>query len=244
MVPDSNLRSAASDSLANNQPANASIGINAKNRSKAMALAVRSVLSESRRCKSGQIAGQIFDGSKESNILLLRAKDIVRCIFWWRGELGRVYWHLARKHRTTVAKERMAGHQETIFVKTRGAGLENITSLVADVVGRSRVELGLCTVFLAHTSASLIIQENADPAVLRDLERWMSDLAPQSRAWEHDDEGPDDMPAHARSALTRSSESIPINHGRLTLGTWQGIYLWEHRARAHQRRIVVHIAGD
>jgi secondary thiamine-phosphate synthase enzyme len=137
----------------------------------------------------------------------------------------------------------MAAHQETIFVKTRGASLENITLQVAEAVSRSGIELGMCTVFVAHTSASLIIQENADPAVLRDLERWISELAPESRNWEHDDEGPDDMPAHARSALTRSSESIPVARGRLTLGTWQGIYLWEHRARSHERRLVVHVAG-
>jgi len=101
----------------------------------------------------------------------------------------------------------------------------------------------MCVVFVRHTSASLVIQENADPAVLRDLERWMSDLAPESRRWEHDAEGPDDMPAHARSALTRSSESIPIVDGRLGLGTWQGLYLWEHRAHAHRRSVIVHVSG-
>ena len=101
----------------------------------------------------------------------------------------------------------------------------------------------MCTLFIQHTSASLIIQENADPAVLRDLARWMAELAPDTRHWEHDDEGSDDMPAHARSALTRTSESIPVQDGRLALGTWQGLYLWEHRHRPHVRRLVVHVAG-
>jgi secondary thiamine-phosphate synthase enzyme len=99
-------------------------------------------------------------------------------------------------------------------------------------------------VFLRHTSASLVIQENADPAVLRDLERWLSDVAPESRPWEHDDEGPDDMPAHAKSAITRSSENVPIVRGRLALGTWQAIYVWEHRARGHTRELVVQVLGD
>jgi len=112
------------------------------------------------------------------------------------------------------------------------------------VVSRSGIQTGLCTAFVQHTSASLLIQENADPAVLRDLSRWLEDLAPESRAWEHDDEGPDDMPAHARSAVTKTSESVPVSNGRLALGTWQGLYLWEHRSRPHVRRIVVHLAGE
>ena len=111
------------------------------------------------------------------------------------------------------------------------------------MVQQSGVSTGLCTVFVQHTSASLLIQENADPAVLRDLARWLERLAPESTDWEHDDEGPDDMPSHARSAVTRTSESIPVSGGRLALGTWQGLYLWEHRARAHSRRLVVHVAG-
>jgi secondary thiamine-phosphate synthase enzyme len=134
-------------------------------------------------------------------------------------------------------------YQEELHVATEGRGLRNITAEVARVVAASGAKVGLCTVFVKHTSASLIIQENADPAVLRDLARWMAKLAPEGRDWEHDDEGPDDMPAHARSAITRTSESIPVTGGRLTLGTWQGIYLWEHRARAHRRTIVVHVSG-
>ena len=135
-------------------------------------------------------------------------------------------------------------HQETLSVRTPGHAFVNISAEVERVVQRSGVRVGLCTVFVQHTSASLVIQENADPAVLRDLERWLCDLAPESRSWEHDAEGPDDMPAHARSALTRTSEAIPISAGRLTLGTWQGLYLWEHRRRSHERQLVVHVTGE
>ncbi|MEI9949190.1 MAG: secondary thiamine-phosphate synthase enzyme YjbQ [Pseudomonadota bacterium] len=138
----------------------------------------------------------------------------------------------------------MALHQETLEVRTRGAGLWNVTSEVNAVIARSRIGTGLCTVFVQHTSASLVIQENADPAVLRDLSRFMADLAPESRVWEHDDEGPDDMPAHARSAVTKTSETIPVTAGRLAFGTWQALYLWEHRAAPHARRLVVHVVGE
>jgi len=122
--------------------------------------------------------------------------------------------------------------------------LSNVTSEVNGVIARSRIGTGLCTVFVQHTSASLVIQENADPAVLRDLSRFLADLAPESRDWEHDDEGPDDMPAHARSAVTKTSETIPVSAGRLAFGTWQALYLWEHRAAPHARRLVVHIVGE
>jgi secondary thiamine-phosphate synthase enzyme len=130
----------------------------------------------------------------------------------------------------------MAFYQQTLLLRSSGKGFTNITRALADVVDKSGVQTGLCTVFVQHTSASLVIQENADPAVLRDLERWMSELAPESRRWEH-------MPAHARAALTKTSEAIPITAGRLALGTWQAVYLWEHRARAHQRHVVVHVSG-
>ena len=129
------------------------------------------------------------------------------------------------------------------FVETPGKGFTNITARVASVVQRAELQVGQCLIFVRHTSASLVIQENADPAVLRDLERWMSELAPEQRAWEHDDEGPDDMPAHARGALTRTSELIPLSDGRLALGTWQAVYLWEHRAHAHRRELVVQVSG-
>jgi secondary thiamine-phosphate synthase enzyme len=137
----------------------------------------------------------------------------------------------------------MTFHQEICEVHVASPGLMNVTELVRDVVRRSEIETGLCHVFVQHTSASLVIQENADPAVLRDLARWLSELAPESRRWEHDDEGPDDMPAHARSAITRTSETIPVVAGRLGLGTWQALYLWEHRTREHQRRLVVTVYG-
>jgi secondary thiamine-phosphate synthase enzyme len=135
-------------------------------------------------------------------------------------------------------------YQEAIEVRTKGHGFTNVTDLVARVVDGSRVSTGICTVFVQHTSASLVIQENADPRVLSDLERWFADLAPERRDWEHDDEGPDDMPAHARSAVTRTSESIPVVSGVLGLGTWQALYLWEHRRRPHTRRLVVTIQGE
>jgi len=135
-------------------------------------------------------------------------------------------------------------HQEEIAVSTRGSGLLDVSARVAQVVERSRIETGLCTVFIRHTSASLVIQENADPAVVRDLQSWISELAPESRNWEHDDEGPDDMPAHAKCSVTRTSESIPVGSGRLLLGTWQGLYVWEHRSRGHSRSLVVHVAGE
>ena len=138
----------------------------------------------------------------------------------------------------------MALHQETLELRSRGAGLWNVTSEVNAAIARSKIGTGLCTVFVQHTSASLVIQENADPAVLRDLGRFLADLAPESRAWEHDDEGPDDMPAHARSAITKTSETIPVTAGRLAFGTWQALYLWEHRRAPHARRLVVHVIGE
>lgn len=135
-------------------------------------------------------------------------------------------------------------YQEVLEIKTPGRGFVDITRKIADLVAKSGVRTGTCTVFIQHTSASLIIQENADPAVLRDLEDWMSSLAPESRKWEHDAEGPDDMPAHARAAVTKSSETIPVMHGQLALGTWQALYVWEHRFRAHRRHVIVTVAGD
>ena len=138
----------------------------------------------------------------------------------------------------------MTIHQEFIEVVTNGQGLLSITDLVAAVVARSGLRAGACTVFVQHTSASLVIQENADPSVQQDLQSWLSDLAPERRQWRHDDEGPDDMPAHARAAVTKTSEVIPIVQGKLALGTWQGLFLWEHRVAPHRRRLVVHLAGE
>jgi secondary thiamine-phosphate synthase enzyme len=133
--------------------------------------------------------------------------------------------------------------QEELDVSTEPRGLHDITREVARVVDQSGVSLGSCTIFVRHTSASLVIQENADPAVLRDLDRWISKVAPEGAQWEHSAEGSDDMPAHARSAMTKTSETIPVSHGKLALGTWQALYLWEHRAHRHQRRLVVHVSG-
>jgi secondary thiamine-phosphate synthase enzyme len=138
----------------------------------------------------------------------------------------------------------LSAYQEIVEIRSGGRGLFDVTSKVQEVVARSGLETALCTVFIQHTSASLVIQENADPNVLRDLGAWVAELAPESRPWIHDDEGPDDMPAHARSAITKTSETIPVTAGRLALGTWQALYVWEHRARAHTRKLVVHVAGD
>ena len=133
-------------------------------------------------------------------------------------------------------------HQDEFEVVTRGRGFTDLTARVSSIVAASGVRCGICCVFVRHTSASLAIQENADPAVLRDLQRWIDHAAPERPAfgaWEHDDEGPDDMPAHVRTVLSRTSESVPIVDGKLSLGTWQAIYLWEHRTAPHRRRVVV-----
>ena len=139
----------------------------------------------------------------------------------------------------------MKHYQKAIRLKTVGKSLHKITPKVEQIVTESNVETGLCTIFVRHTSASLVIQENADPDVLTDLANFFAKLVPEdSMAYIHNAEGPDDMPAHIRSALTHTSEQIPISGGRLVLGIWQGIYLWEHRQRSHQREIVVHISGS
>lgn len=133
---------------------------------------------------------------------------------------------------------------ETLTVQTRGQGLYEITRQVEAVVNQAGIDSGLCTVFLQHTSASLIIQENADPAVQHDLQRWLARLVPEhDPLYTHTDEGPDDMPAHIKTALTASSLSVPCLNGRLALGTWQGIYVWEHRSQGGQRRLVVHVGS-
>ncbi|MGL5082169.1 MAG: secondary thiamine-phosphate synthase enzyme YjbQ [Microcoleaceae cyanobacterium] len=138
----------------------------------------------------------------------------------------------------------MTHYQQLIKVKTQGKSLSRITHQVQEIVVASGIQTGLCTLFLRHTSASLIIQENADPDVLQDLENFLSKLVPEGNYYIHDAEGPDDMPAHIRSVLTQTSEQIPIAQGKLTLGTWQGIYLWEHRHQPHVRELVIHISGD
>jgi secondary thiamine-phosphate synthase enzyme len=131
-----------------------------------------------------------------------------------------------------------------LAIATTSQGLYEITAGVRGVVRSAGVREGLCTLFVQHTSASLVVQENADPSARRDLERWFARLVPENDPlFTHDTEGPDDMPAHIKAALTATSLSIPIENGELTLGTWQGVYLWEHRTAPHERRVVVHIAG-
>ena len=135
--------------------------------------------------------------------------------------------------------------QVCLEISTRGRGTCDITAKVAEAVRQSGVAVGVAHVFIHHTSASLLITENADPAVHRDLERVLARLAPDGDpAFEHDDEGPDDMPAHVRAMLTATSVSIPVTSGRLAVGTWQGIYLYEHRAAPHRRRITVTVLGS
>ena len=130
-------------------------------------------------------------------------------------------------------------------VSTRGRGLTEITAAVRDWVAKQEITTGLLTLFCRHTSASLIIQENADPDVRADLEAFFDKIAPEDpQRYRHDTEGPDDMPAHLRAALTQSQLSIPISDGALVLGTWQGIYLFEHRRIPHQREIVLHVIGE
>jgi len=131
---------------------------------------------------------------------------------------------------------------ERLSIRTSGPGLQEITESVAQLVERSGLRQGLCTVFLQHTSASLLIQENADPSARRDLEAWLNRLVPErDPLYTHTAEGPDDMPSHVKAALTATSLAIPIDEGRLGLGTWQGIYLWEHRQRPHTRTLLVHL---
>jgi secondary thiamine-phosphate synthase enzyme len=135
-------------------------------------------------------------------------------------------------------------HQETVRVEGRGPGLQDVTAAVRRVVEKAGVRTGLCNVCLQHTSASLVIQENADPAVLRDLQRFLERIAPERADYEHDAEGPDDMPSHIRAALTRTAETLPVSGGDLALGTWQALYLWEHRRAPHRRSLVVTVWGS
>lgn len=134
-------------------------------------------------------------------------------------------------------------HQKKLSILTRGKDFHRITRTIEEVVIESGIQTGLCTIFVLHTSASLVIQENADPDVLVDLSNFFTRLVPESGHYIHSTEGPDDMPAHIRSALTKTSEQIPISQGRLVLGIWQGIYLWEHRTGSHRRDIMIHISG-
>ncbi|MBA3033897.1 MAG: secondary thiamine-phosphate synthase enzyme YjbQ [Gammaproteobacteria bacterium] len=130
-------------------------------------------------------------------------------------------------------------------VHSSGRGLFEITSELRDFQRQSGIRSGLLTVFCRHTSASLLIQENADPDVRHDLEAFFSRLSPDGQpGWRHNNEGPDDMSGHIRTALTQTSVGIPVVDGELVLGTWQGVFLWEHRTRAHRREVVLHLSGE
>ncbi|WP_326523104.1 secondary thiamine-phosphate synthase enzyme YjbQ [Sphingomonas sp.] len=132
---------------------------------------------------------------------------------------------------------------DELVVATPGQGLHEFTRAVTGWVAQTGIAAGLLTLFVRHTSCSLLVQENAAPAARRDLERWFARLAPESRDYEHDDEGPDDMPAHLRAAITATGLSIPVADARPMLGTWQGIYLFEHRTAPHRRQVAVHLIG-
>lgn len=135
-------------------------------------------------------------------------------------------------------------YQTTITVRTHGAGLHEITADVAREVSRSGMRSGVVTLFCQHTSCSLVVMENADPSARRDLEAWLDRLVPAADPdFTHTLEGADDMPSHIKMALTRTSETVPFAEGRLRLGTWQGLFLWEHRRAAHSRQVVVTVIG-
>ena len=132
-----------------------------------------------------------------------------------------------------------------LVIRTRGRGFYELTAEIAELVRRSGLKTGLATLHVQHTSASLLIQENADPEVRRDLERFFTRLAPDGDPlFQHTSEGSDDMPAHVRAALTAVNLSVPVRNSSLALGTWQGIYLWEHRTHPHSRRVVAHLLGE
>jgi len=138
----------------------------------------------------------------------------------------------------------MTAHTETFEARTKGKGTYEITDEVEEIVTRSKIATGTVTVFVRHTSCSLVIMENAAPAACRDLENFFERLVPEDADYEHDDEGPDESTSHIRMTLTRTSEVIPVADGKLQLGTWQGIFLFEHRRAAHHRKIVVTVMGE
>jgi secondary thiamine-phosphate synthase enzyme len=138
----------------------------------------------------------------------------------------------------------MNSRSATLQIRTNGKGTYEITDQIETVVAESGIKTGTGTVFIQHTSASLVIMENAAPAARRDLEKFFERLVPEDADYEHDDEGPDDSTSHIRMVLTRSSEVIPIADGRLQLGTWQGIFLFEHRHSPHLRRVIVIVVGE
>ncbi len=137
---------------------------------------------------------------------------------------------------------KQSAHQ--LAISTRGKGLYEFTASVGEWLAQQKIEMGLLTVFCRHTSASLLIQENADPTVQTDIKNYFDRLAPESSAYIHNYEGADDMPAHLKTALTAVQLSIPVVNGRMVLGTWQGVYLFEHRVQSHRREIVLHVIGE
>ncbi len=160
-----------------------------------------------------------------------------------RGARARAKLRLRREPRGEEAPIRQ--QTTTLTLETRGRGLIDFTDRAADWVRSTGIATGILTLFVQHTSASLLIQENADASVRSDLDRFLARLAPDGDPiFEHDDEGPDDMSAHVRSALTATTLSIPVVAGRPALGTWQGIYLFEHRRSPHRRRVVAHLIGE
>ena len=138
----------------------------------------------------------------------------------------------------------MAISQDSLEIRTNPKSFLDITSQVQDFVTKSNIQNGVCHLFIKHTSASLVIQENYDPSVREDFETFFSKLAPEDFPYVHNMEGKDDMPAHIRSALTSTSETVPVVNGKLSLGTWQGIYIWEHRAQTHNRKVMVSMIGE
>tara|TARA_B100000809_G_scaffold152489_1_gene149852 strand:+ start:209 stop:625 length:417 start_codon:yes stop_codon:yes gene_type:complete len=138
----------------------------------------------------------------------------------------------------------MALYQNSLEIRTSPKSFLEITDLVQKLVSESDIQNGVCHLFIKHTSASLIIQENYDPSVRKDFETIFSELAPEDFNYIHNMEGKDDMPAHIRSALTSTSETVPVVNGKLLLGTWQGIYLWEHRDQSHNRTVMVSMVGE
>ena len=137
----------------------------------------------------------------------------------------------------------MEQYIETISLATKGQGLYEITSKISEWLSKQKIKKGLLTIFLQHTSCSLIIQENADPDVKKDLKKFFDQIAPESNNYNHQSEGPDDMPAHIKSSLMQTHLSIPIENNQMVLGTWQGIYIFEHRNKSHNRKIKLHCIG-
>lgn len=139
----------------------------------------------------------------------------------------------------------MSVHQHTLNIATRGQVMKEITDKISGIVAASRQQRGVVTVFCQHTSCSLVIMENADPSARHDLEQWLSRLVPENDPeFTHTFEGADDMPSHIKMALTRTNETIPFSEGRLLLGIWQGVFLWEHRRAPHTRRLIVSVQGE